>query len=89
MNFKLENHVLVFLTAILFFCLYNKMFEGNQVEGMNKHVGQCCWPGECSEGLSCSLFPPNWKEDSSRKLECNFHGGLPFFSGIGMCIKDS
>tara|TARA_B100001121_G_C18655131_1_gene606054 strand:- start:876 stop:1175 length:300 start_codon:yes stop_codon:yes gene_type:complete len=47
MNFKLENHVLVFLTAILFFCLYNKMFEGLQ--------SKCCKLDiECNEGQVCN-----------------------------------
>lgn len=51
MNFKLENHVLVFLTAILFFCLYNKIFEGLQ----SKSKSKCCtFNTDCNEGQVCN-----------------------------------
>ncbi len=83
-GFNLEKACIgLFIILFLFIC--NKMFEGNRVEGMNKQIGECCWPGECSEGLSCSLLPFNWKDDRLGKKECTYEGAA-FFSGIGMCI---
>ena len=53
MNFKLENHVLVFLTAILFFCLYNKIFEGLQ----SKSKSKCCkFNTDCNENQVCNTI---------------------------------
>lgn len=46
MNFKLENHVLVFFTVILIFCFYNKMVEGLQ-------SCDCYDDDDCTEGQIC------------------------------------
>ena len=84
MKINLEKICIGFFIGIMFFCICNKI-----VEGMAKQLGSCCWPGQCSKGLTCSFNPTKWAEADGQGARCNYAKGLPFFSGVGKCVNDT